>query len=1125
MFVALVLMAIAARAPAQDDPLTPSEMDDPGTISGAGTLPLDGLDVWNTFRPRFSFVYDAGKGIGYQNSFASLEAFVPLAQPHRDRLWFADFRGLFNKDGATGGNIGFGRRQFCPWLNATLGAHLYYDYRETAANHFQQLSPGFDILTDCWEFRANGYLPTVFDDRKSAPHRDFFHGNSLYLGFDTALTGADMELGVPVPLCDRFQPKLLGGLYCFDGPEHDRFWGWRARVEGQLSDAVSLHLSVQNDPLFDTTVSFAVAVRFPGGALMRPRPLTGLLEGLLSYPLQRRADERLTADVRRLQNIVIDDTEETLAINPATGQPLQWLHVAAGGNSDGSFEDPYATLTKALRDERYLAGNIDVIYVRSGFHQSVTHTGDFGLVDGTQLLSNGPVQMIDTQLGPRMLPYSGIDPVMLGLPIIEGQVTMGNQTKLSGFEVQSEPGSYPDGLVWASAVDRFVISENVIASAPTDGILLYQINGTGTVSGNRISDCDDNGVTIAESPAFSGDIKNNEITDNGFIGIFVSNSTMAGDVTGNRLLNNDFDGVSITDSTYSGTIRQNTIDRNGVSGITLFDTNFDGRIEENRITGNFAGTFTDAELSRIFRVEAGRLLITHEPDRRGHSGIAVFGSTSATNARILSNEISNFENGGIELQTNQSATFDGEISDNQIDSTLFGVVSRSDGAPTQIEVDLRRNTVTKSEGGILLEGTIEDENGYLVASVPYQGDIDANTVSNLQKFGMRVWTASFEGNITNNVAENGTIGIDVVCFGEPGMPNSNYFKGRISGNTVNEMSSGDLDNVDFGGEGIGFYADTVQGDSAGDFFTDNITLNNAVTGVYIGGGTINGNITGNRAEGNTLGMELSALTHYSGQVANNTANQNWQDGISIQTLGGDWTGEVSRNTASNNGGAGLYVSFDYGGRFVGNVSHNVANGNGSGIRIVGESFSSAKPRQFIGNIENNQASNNASSGIIVGIDSSFAGRNKPVSVNGMVTGNVTDSNERHGVELLGAMAGEFANNKMRDNTKEGLGMEITANSDINMHDNEFSGNNTGENKSGTEAILINAVTSTLSLELTGNESLNSSSGLDDPNNKPFNFDLLNTGGGAFNVTPSTVSALNAANNGGTVGSSDGSVFP
>jgi len=873
--VALLLCAITPMVLGQDDPLVPSDLDEPATISGAGALPLDTLDVWSTFRPRFSLVHDAGGGIGYQNSFTSLEFFVPLAHPEPDQLWFADFRGLFNKHGATGGNLGVGRRFWHPGLDAAFGAHLYYDYRETVANQFQQLSPGFDILTDRWDFRANGYLPMVFDDRKPAPDR--FGGNLLFIDrFETAMTGADMELGVPIPLFERFQPKVLGGLYCFDGPERGNFWGWRARVQGQLTDAVSLYLSVQDDPLFDTTVNFAVAVRFPGGALMRRRPLAALVDGLLSYPLRRRADERLAADVRRLQNIVVDDAEETLAINPATGQPIKFLHVAAGGNSDGSFGDPYATLTQALNDPRYQAGEVDGIYVRSGFQQSITHTGDVSLVEGTQLLSNGPVQTIATQLGRRVLPLSGVDPDLRQLPIIQGQVNLGDNTCITGFEIHSPANK---SAVSGIAVNDFKIDRNVIRFPTTaNGIFLQEIEGTGTITGNQLTGggaCSSsdapylwswpaplpplggNGIVITECPSFAGTIDSNSIQDTPGHALQVTDSTFLGDITNNtftkslagiliqslsfdeldestwretsfngkitdnRILGNCSDGIVVTQSDVTAQIARNTIDKNQRIGIAIIRANFNGTIEDNTISGTFQGSLpTPAELSRIFKVDPNTQRLV-EIDLSGvtpQSAITIHSAIAKVD--ILNNRISEHQRAGIEIELTTvpfyvpDEVYSGTIRGNTVHNSILGVSVIQNSAHTHgpINADIEENNLDANASGIVVALDGEDK---------FNGNIRKNETSRNEKYGIYIKAGHITGNVTDNIAnDNKSDGIALFAYDDT-------YISQIGGNIVGNVSDNQIERN--GNSGLDIWATTkIVGDIA------NNTANQNAQGISFG---------------------------------------------------------------------------------------------------------------------------------------------------------------------------------------------------------------------------------------------------------------------------------------------------
>ena len=120
-----------------------------------------------------------------------------------------------------------------------------------------------------------------------------------------------------------------------------------------------------------------------------------------------------------------------IATDPATGLPLNFLHVVNGGAGDGTFEDPYGTLTAALADP---AAGTSIIYTPQGatFVESIT------LVPGAQVLSNGPVQRVETQFGLTKLPFSGSGTVFSDLPTLTGDVDMADDSQFSGFDVTGQ---------------------------------------------------------------------------------------------------------------------------------------------------------------------------------------------------------------------------------------------------------------------------------------------------------------------------------------------------------------------------------------------------------------------------------------------------------------------------------------------------------------------------------------------------------------------------------------------------------------------------------------------------------------------------------------------------------------
>jgi len=244
-----------------------------------------------------------------------------------------------------------------------------------------------------------------------------------------------------------------------------------------------------------------------------------------------------------------------------------------------------------------------------------------------------------------------------------------------------------------------------------------------------------------------------------------------------------------------------------------------------------------------------------------------------------------------------------------------------------------------------------------------------------------------------------------------------------------------------------------------------------------------------------------------GSVARNTAADNGRNGINVSFFE-RLTGDIVENTAERNGRRGIVALVN---DLDGNIQKNTANDNDlGGIAFTGE---------LDGNVKDNTASDNDREGFNFGnvMGGGFSDPNRR-SIVGDISGNTANNNGLAGMKFtLQSLNANLTSNTAGSNT--GLGMEIELKGDtasaLQILNNAFSENNTGN----TESKLENSGSTTLNLTLQNNTSLNSSSGLDDPNNPPFNYDLLNTGGGTFNVSPANVNGLNT----GTVGSSDGSV--
>lgn len=223
-----------------------------------------------TVPARLSLRHDFGDGVGYERGFSTIEGFVPVWQSGADALVFADLRAV-NFDDAERWeiNAGGGVRTFSCLLDRVLGFNAFYDGRKTNANYFNQAGIGFEALGKILEVRVNGYF--IFDgERKLASDTGVVNlgtvgGNTVFGRtqiFEVARSGVEAEVGAPVPFLERIYTRAYVGFYSYGAHGVETANGVRGRIEAQLTRRVSLHFSVQNDQVFDTTVTGGLSISF-----------------------------------------------------------------------------------------------------------------------------------------------------------------------------------------------------------------------------------------------------------------------------------------------------------------------------------------------------------------------------------------------------------------------------------------------------------------------------------------------------------------------------------------------------------------------------------------------------------------------------------------------------------------------------------------------------------------------------------------------------------------------------------------------------------------------------------------------------------------------------------------------
>jgi len=494
-----------------------------------------------------------GDNTGIENGFMSVEGRGGLFANGGNSAFFLDGRFLLNEYTEAGTNLGGGFRHFLSGANVVVGTNAYYDYWDTGFVGFEQFGTGIEVLGPNWELRSNGYIPLGKRRHRIGPSIGFVVGNDILRRkfFQGSLGGFDIEYGRLLWTGDNSAVKGFGGTYFYEGKGSEDGFGVRARGELKLGSATSLNVSLQNDPIFDTTAMFGLEFTFPERNRYQP-----------SFP--QSAYNRLSARVHRTSNIAVTNFRE---ISDSGFDAFFIQENTAGAGSPG---DPYS-LTQLSNDPRFTAGDFVFLMQQGG-----PITGNivldepnqrvFGSADSsgtvTTLLSDGT---IFTQSG------------LGGRPDINGQILATTSAQASGFN---------------------------IASANSIPLLINGLgaNETVTIDSVNVLDSNDDGIQINDS---SGEVQFLAGTNGGLIQDVPGDGIQAtGDVNvtlDNVVFNNV--GENAIRTNYTGTFigTGNTVINNpGANGIFLSNNVSTFQFENLQVTGGenalnlagFTGDFT-----------------------------------------------------------------------------------------------------------------------------------------------------------------------------------------------------------------------------------------------------------------------------------------------------------------------------------------------------------------------------------------------------------------------------------------------------------------------------------------------------------------------------------------------------
>jgi len=318
----------------------------------------------------------ADRGLGYNGSYMTAGGFIPYAEDDLGGFWSADVRGHLSTYGGFFSNVGLVRKQFIG--GALGGIGIYWDYDGDGSQYptggaggtqqlgqfghsYNQVGISSEFLTDWGNLRSNGYIPVGTTAYTAGNPGSAFYQNFVMsqYGLDTALSGADLEVGAYIPGLADWSGMVSVGGYAL-GNTQSRwtagskvgqsvvpwFGGVYTRLDMTIMENWDFSLQANNDSYFDWTGFARITYRMGGSR-------------------RRNVPDQMEQPMMRNEHIVRAHQTPDVAINPSTLTPWRVIHVnnAAAAGGDGSIENPFTTLAQG---DTAATNPWDIVFVSYG---------------------------------------------------------------------------------------------------------------------------------------------------------------------------------------------------------------------------------------------------------------------------------------------------------------------------------------------------------------------------------------------------------------------------------------------------------------------------------------------------------------------------------------------------------------------------------------------------------------------------------------------------------------------------------------------------------------------------------------------------------------------------------------
>ena len=495
-------------------------------------------------------------GVGYTQGYTTIETFLTPFRNIDTWLPYLDLRGHRFDNGKYAANVGLGFRALASC--ALWGANVYYDYRQTRHQDFNQMGVGLEALTAHWDFRINGYIPVgrthshLYDTRFG-----HFRGNRLILKtkqiFDMGGLNAEMAYHW-IPTCNVDVTAAIGPYY-FKGKFNKQAGGAQARLKATFLNTISLEGIGSYDSLFkwkgqgQLTFSVPLAPKIKNRGIAKDRCNN-------SWSLSRR----FAQPVQRFEIIVADvHKEHKTAINPVTGAPFNFIFVNNDPPTDpnGTFEHPFLILddandTSAPNDIIYVYGS-DILYTPETAGRTI-----FTMQQGQKLWGSGIKHHLHTTLGGINIPAATtLFPSLSNGPVAPHSIIiLADNTEVAGFNfpaIDTFPANTIGGIAGVGITNATIQHNNLVLASTmsaTQGMFFQNCGGEIVIKHNSVVDSNGNGfravvISLDSPPPATYLIHDNEFTSlSPFRGLFpdILFNRFSGTSNPNRLIvkNNTF---------------------------------------------------------------------------------------------------------------------------------------------------------------------------------------------------------------------------------------------------------------------------------------------------------------------------------------------------------------------------------------------------------------------------------------------------------------------------------------------------------------------------------------------------------------------------------------------------------